>query len=60
MLRFILVLPILSLPALSQNVTGSITGTVVDKSGSQIPAAHATCVAGHFLRRIFMKLAQTY
>jgi hypothetical protein len=40
MLRLILLLPILWLQALAQNVTGSITGTVVDKSGSQIPAVN--------------------
>ena len=39
MLRLIL-LPIFCFPALAQNVTGSITGTVVDKSGSQIPGVN--------------------
>src|SRR6266446_7295610 len=40
MLRLILWLPFFCLPALAQNVTGSITGAVVDKSGSQIPAVN--------------------
>src|SRR5579864_5899696 len=39
MLRLLL-LPIFCFPALAQNVTGSITGTVVDKSGSQIPGVN--------------------
>jgi len=41
----ILILPILGLPALSQNVTGSISGTVVDKSGSQIPAVNVKLIS---------------
>ena len=39
MLRLIM-LPIFCFQALAQNVTGSITGTVVDKSGSQIPGVN--------------------
>src|SRR6266568_637091 len=40
MLRLILWLPFFCLPILAQNVTGSITGAVLDKSGSQIPAVN--------------------